>query len=119
MLMGFNIEEFCSSTGAILQFVGYIVTFIKIAMPLVIIIYGIMDLGKAVVASKEDEIKTGAKRLMWRAVAGVAIFFIPSIVLWLFGTISQYAAASENAGFDNCKTCILAPWNCNVASTPY
>lgn len=116
-MLGFDIASFCGEAGSILQFVGYILTLVKVAIPLVIIIYGIMDLGKAVVASKEDEIKTGAKRLMWRAVAGVAIFFIPSIVLWLFGTIANYNTGSE--GFDNCQTCILAPWNCVTTSSTY
>ena len=109
-MLGFDLASFCGQAGDILQFVGYILTLVKVAIPLVIVIYGIMDLGKAVVASKEDEIKTGAKRLLWRAVAGVAIFFIPSIVMWLFGTIGQYTTGSQ--GFDNCKTCILTPWSC-------
>lgn len=108
----FTIDEFCTNTAGILKFVGYILTIIKIAMPILIIAFGILDLGKAVVASKEEEIKTGAKRLMWRAVAGIIIFFIPSIVLWLFETVGDFQqVAGEGTGFDNCRNCILKPWN--------
>lgn len=109
MFGDFDISTFCSGTGSVLQFVGYIITIIKIAMPILIIVFGILDLGKAVVSSKEDEIKTSAKKLMWRIVAGIFIFFIPSIVIWIFGEISEYKDAS--AGFDNCKNCLLHPWD--------
>ena len=114
-MLGFDIASFCSEAGQILQFVGYVLTLFKVAIPLIIIIYGILDFGKAVVASKDDEIKTSAKRLLIRAISGVAIFFVPSVVMWLFGTITAYTQGST--GFENCKTCVLAPWNCVVTST--
>lgn len=117
MFGAIDIAGFCTNAGAVLQFVGYALTIVKVAIPIIIIIYGIMDFGKAVVASKDEEIKTSAKRLLWRAVAGVIIFFIPSIVLWLFDTISQYTAGK--GGFDNCQKCILTPWNCVTGSSQY
>lgn len=109
-MFGFDISSFCAQTGEILQFAGWILTIVKVAIPILIIAFGIFDLGKAVVASKEDEIKTGAKRLMWRAIAGIAIFFIPSIVLWLFSAVNTYTSA-DSQGFANCRTCILKPWS--------
>ncbi len=117
MLGAIDIAGFCTNAAGILQFVGYALTIVKVAIPIIIIAYGILDFGKAVVASKDDEIKTSAKRLLWRAVAGVIIFFIPSIVIWLFGTIDKYTAGKN--GFDNCEKCILSPWNCTVSSTTY
>ena len=112
MMLGFDLGTFCTETSQILGFVGWVLTIVKISMPLLIIGYGVMDLGKAVVSSKEDEIKTATKRLLWRAVAGVAIFFVPSLVLWLFGTISDFYEA-YNKGFDTCETCLLKPWECD------
>lgn len=118
MMVGeFSIESFCESAGGILQFVGYALTLVKIAIPLIIVALGIFDLGKAVVASKDDEIKTGAKRLLWRAVAGIVIFFIPSIVMWLFSTLTSFSSAST--GFDNCEKCVLTPWNCQIKASTY
>lgn len=108
--MNFNIADFCTQTKDILTVLGYVLTLVKVAIPIIIIVYGIMDLAKAVVASKEDEIKTGAKRLLWRAVAGVAIFFVPNIVIWLFGTINDYSAGAGQ--FETCKNCLLTPWDC-------
>lgn len=110
-MLGFSLSDFCTQTRDILSFVGWILTIFKIAIPFIIIIYGIIDLGKAVTASKEDETKAAAKRLAYRAAAGVAIFFIPSLVLWLFGTISDFSESSN--GFETCKQSLLYPWNSN------
>ncbi len=111
-LSGWGIESFCTSAKDILSFAGWILTIFKIAIPLLIIAYGMLDFGKAVVASKDDEIKKSAKSLGMRAIAGVIIFFIPSIVLWLFSTISDYSSAEEAGNFDVCRNCLLSPWKC-------
>ena len=84
----------------------------KIAIPLLIIAFGIFDFGKAVVAEKEDEIKKQTKRLIYRVVAGIIIFLIPNIVLFLFGLINEYETDSEAAAFSVCETCFLNPTKC-------
>lgn len=117
-MLGFNLADFCEATSGIMQFVGYILTIIKVAIPILIIAFGIIDLGKAVTSGKDEDTKKAAKTLLWRAVAGVAVFFIPSIVVWLFGTISMYNDATQNgASFETCEKCLLQPWSCTV-STP-
>ena len=110
LLSGFNIGDFCANTRDILSFVGWILTVFKVAVPLLIIGYGIFDFGQAVVGSKDEDIKKSTKRLMYRALAGIVIFFIPSLVLWLFGLVNGYGEAA--APFKECETCILSPWNC-------
>src|SRR5574344_1261642 len=111
LFMEVDVSTFCSQASDILQFVGWVLTFFKIAIPIIIIAYGMFDLGKAVTAAKDDEIKTATKRLMYRAIAGVAIFFVPTSVLWLFGLINNYKTADENSGFGVCRTCVLTPWS--------
>lgn len=106
-----NLAGFCGEAHEILGFIGWILTVFKIAIPLLIIVYGMFDLGKAVVAAKDDEIKKSAKSLLWRAIAGVCIFFVPTIVLWLFGTVNGFTSATNNIDFQVCKACILSPWS--------
>lgn len=115
LLLGeFDLGTFCNQAKDILQFVGWIITVFKIAIPMVIVCYGIFDFGQAVVGSKDDDIKKSAKRLMYRALAGAAIFFIPTVVLWLFGAIGSYSETINNSGgFKTCQDCILTPWSCH------
>lgn len=111
-MMAVDVSGFCAEASSILQFVGWILTFFKIGIPLVIIAYGMVDFGKAVVASEDDEIKNQTKRLLYRALAGVIIFFIPALVMWIFGAITEYGSSYTKANFEQCKTCVLTPWDC-------
>ena len=108
------IEGFCENTADILSFAGWIVTLIKIAIPILIIIFGILDFGKAVTGGDDKTIKASMKTLGIRVVAGLVIFFIPSIVIWVFGLVNSYNNMTQDFGI--CETCILAPWNCQVTS---
>ena len=111
MLLAVNIANFCNDTKELLGFVGYILLIFKIIIPLIIIIYGMIDFGKAVVAEKDDDIKKSAKSLGRRAIAGIIIFFIPTIVIWVFGQITEYG--SDKKGFEVCEKCLLHPTQCN------
>ena len=115
-----DIGSFCTNASQILQFIGWILTFVKISIPLIIIALGIFDLGKAVISSKDDDVKKASKTLLRRALAGVVIFFIPTIVMWIFGAVSQYNKIAEegnDSGFTVCNDCVLYPWgdNCKTA----
>lgn len=66
-----------------------IIPLIQVGIPIILIILGMLDLGKAVVASKEDEIKSAQKLLIKRAIYAVAIFFVVLIVQLVFGLLSN------------------------------
>jgi len=78
-------EYTCGGTNLIFSgtfpyIISTIVTLIKIAIPILLIIFGMLDLGKAVVAAKEDEIKKGQQTFVKRAIAAVIVFFVIQIV---------------------------------------
>lgn len=110
--MTFSLGKFCENTSGILQFVGWVVTIVKIGMPLLIIIFGVLDFGKAVTGGDTKNIQESFKKFGIRVLAGLLIFFIPSIVMWLFTLIASFQDATSK-GYKTCKTCILQPWNCD------
>ena len=112
-------SSICKEASDVLAFAGWILTFFKIAIPLLIIGLGMFDFGKAVVTSKDDEIKKSAKTLMYRAIAGVVIFFVPTLVLWLFGTVRGFSSAQDKVDFETCEKCILTPWDCPKNTSDY
>ena len=73
---------------------------IQFAVPIVIIILGSIDLFKAVIASKEDEIKAAQKLLIKRVIYGVAVFFVVAIVQLVFSTLATNSDASANNWLD-------------------
>lgn len=68
---------------------------IQIGIPIILIIMGSIDLGKAVLSSDDKEIKGATGKLIKRAIAAVAVFFVATIVSLLMGMFS-----SSNSGIE-------------------
>ena len=75
--------------------VATIVTIIKIGVPIILIILGMIDMGKAVASQKEDEIKNGQKKLLSRCVAAGITFFVVAIVQLLVNIVTKSNGDSE------------------------
>ena len=80
-----------------------LIPLIQIVIPIILIILGMLDLGKAVIASKEDEIKSAQKLLIKRVIYAVAIFFVVLIVTLIFNLVAD----KSNGDADNWQSC----WN--------
>ena len=84
-----------------------ILAYPRIVVPALVIVLGMIDLAKAVIASKEDEIKAAQKMLVKRAIYALAIFFVVLIVQVVFGLLSSTGDSKiENQGA-SWQTC----WN--------
>ena len=99
--------DFCVRTSEIWQFVGYGLFALKILVPIIIIIFGVIDFAKATVSNDDGAIKKAAGALVRRAVVGVCIFFIPTIVKVIFDVVQNVTGTLE--GIDACETCLLTP----------
>lgn len=100
-------KGFCYNSADIWQVVGYVLLVFKIVIPIILIILGMIDLGRSVVSGKDDEIKKNMKSLMIRAIAAIAIFFIPSLVGLIMTIVSKFGDVEKD--FKVCKTCIASP----------
>lgn len=99
---------FCYETASLWQFVGIALLVFKIVIPIILIILGIVDLGKAVISSEDKAISKAAKTLGFRIVAAVVIFFVPTIISAVFLLISAFNTDAK-ADYDVCRTCITSP----------
>lgn len=63
--------------------------YIKVAVPILIIVLGSIDFGKAFIASDEDAMKKAQKHFIMRLIIGMVIFFIPSILTALMNLANQ------------------------------
>lgn len=95
--------QICSLLDAdLVTFIHNIIVVIKIAVPVILVILGMLDLAKGVVAGKEDEIKKGQQIFIKRIIAAILVFFVITIVQLVMGIIS-----SEDDSFWNCADQIL------------
>lgn len=104
-------KAFCVSSSPVWQLVGRILMVFKIAIPILLIVFGMIDLGKAVIASKEDAIEKATSSLIKRLIAGVVIFFIPFLVGAVFNLIESFKDLNEDSEFtyNVCEKCVTAP----------
>lgn len=69
---------------------------IQIGIPILLIIMGSLDLGKAVMSSDDKEIKGATSKLVKRVIMAVAIFFVVTIVSLVMGLFSSSGIESPD-----------------------
>ena len=88
--------EYCANLKPIISIIKTVLNLVRFAVPLVLIVIGTFDIFKAVVASKEDEIKAAQKLLIKRVVYAVIIFLIPTIVMLVLNIVSKSGAENSD-----------------------
>ena len=84
---------FCEENNVLLTFqiVGYIIFIIKIVVPLILIIMGVMDFAKAAISSSDKANSEALSSLIRRIIAGVIIFFIPTVISFGISLIDGFS----------------------------
>ena len=80
----------------------FVMNFLQILIPIVLIIYGSIDLLKAVYGSKEDDIKKSQQTFVKRLLSSIIIFFVFAIVKLVVSVVSN-----NNSPIMECVDCIL------------
>lgn len=98
----FQIMDECGGILPILRFIRKgIFPIIQIGIPILLILMGTIDLGKAVMSNDDKEIKGATGKLIKRAIAAIAVFFVTTIVTvvfsWLGSTGDSNAAAGKGS----------------------
>ncbi|MDD3048870.1 MAG: hypothetical protein PHQ89_02635 [Bacilli bacterium] len=95
--MIFMLKDLCAGEGwtKVLNLIGDIFKLIQIFIPILLIIIGSVDLGKAVISSDEKAIKESQGMLVKRVIAAVLVFFVSAIVSIVMGLIGESA-------YENC-----------------
>ena len=106
--------EFCEKSGVVkvFQIVGYCLFILKIVVPIILIIMGCLDFGKAIISSDDKEIKNAGVMLAKRALAGVIVFFIPTIVVTAFNFVNGYGEVQNKN--KSCTECLRKPDACKI-----
>ena len=70
-----------------------------IIIPIALILFGVIDLGKAVIASDEKEIKEAQGKLIKRFIYAALVFLIVFLVSLLMQVVSSSSVGDTNAWF--------------------
>ncbi len=93
----FILADVCNGLDPIVRVVKFgVFPIIQIGIPIILIIMGSFDLGKAVLSSDDKEIKASTSRLIKRVVAAIAVFFVVAIVKLVMNWAAKYADKGAN-----------------------
>lgn len=103
--MLFLAQDPCVTLRPVISFLKAILAIIQWGIPILLIIMGSIDLGKAVMASDDKEIKGATSKLIKRAIAAVAVFFIPLLVNLLIGMVGDSDGDETNKNEGDFASC--------------
>ena len=110
----------CSSSSyrRPVRFIGWILSIVRIIVPIIIIGFGVFDLYKGMASfDAEKNTKASLKNLVIRILAGVFIFLLPGIIEFILGMVSTWTSGSGNYNYSNawacCSECVFDS-SCNL-----
>jgi len=96
--------------GMLINLVHTIYIAIQIGVPVLLIFFGMLDLGKAVMAQKEDEIKKGQQMFIKRLVTAAIVFLVFFVVQLVMGLVAP------EEGVMSCARCLINADGCKATS---
>lgn len=93
------------------QFTSTCVTIVKILVPILLIILGMIDMLKATYSQKDDEMKKAQQIFVKRLIAALLVFFVVAIVQFTFEILAK-------TGFGDAMSCVNSFVNGGVSKTP-
>lgn len=89
----------CDALRPVVRLVKFgVIPLIQAAIIIALVVLLIVDLGKAVMAGKEDEIKSAQKMAIKRAIYAALVFFVPVLVNVVFRNILPSAGDADANG---------------------
>lgn len=105
-----NILESCG--GGQIEFdsvlptsVSTVINIMKVVIPIMVVFFGLLDLGKAVMSQKEDDIKKNQGLLIKRLIIAVLVFFVVSLVQFVVSLVGGTDPANNK--FWDCFDCFV------------
>ena len=97
----------CKGLGSIVRLIKKgVFPIIQIGIPILLIVMGTIDLGKAVISSDEKEVKGAQSRLIKRCIYAVLIFFMTTLVTIIMGLVAtandENISAKESSSWSTC-----------------
>ena len=94
--------DFCKGLGPIVKIVRTIIDLIRYGIPVLLVIFGMIDLGKAVMAGKEDEMKKAQSTLIKRVIYAVCVFLVVTVVVFIMNIVADSGAETSDDTWFNC-----------------
>lgn len=103
------VADSCYGIGPIVVVIKSVFKLIQFVIPIALVLFGTIDLGKAVISSDEKEVKKAQSTLIKRCIYAVAIFFIITLVTLVMNIVAKGVNDDSNNNADTSSW--AACWN--------
>lgn len=104
-----QVLSYCDDLAPVINLVKAVLGLIQFGIPILLILMGTIDLGKAVISSDEKEVKKAQSTLIKRCIYAVAVFFVVFLVTLLMNLVAENGGVE---GANSWKSC----WNSSSSS---
>lgn len=81
---------------------------IQVIVPILLIVWGMLDFAKGIIAQDEDKIKGGQKKFIQRLIAAIIVFLIVAVVGFVIGVVGNLGGdGNEGSSAWKCASIIL------------
>ena len=102
---GVNPEGPCRGFGFIVRIIkNGLFPILQIGIPIILIVLGTLDLGKAVISSDDKAVKEAQSKLIKRCIYAILVFFIVTLISVVFTMIGNVAGDAA-PGLSEWSTC--------------
>ncbi len=105
---GDRIESNCGVLEDIIPYIKEVYGFIKIAMPIALIIFGVIDFSTPILSDDKEALKKAGVKFVKRCIIVLAIFFVPTILNYILRAYSE--ATGKDASLCGLVGMILQNW---------
>ena len=104
--------DLCDELKPILRIVGIVIWGIRVAVPVILIVVGSIDLAKAVTEKSEDKIKEAQNKLVKKAIAAGLVFLVSILVSFVMKIVGS-------KDYEECMPCVDKPFSADCQITSY
>lgn len=94
--------DYCAGLNPVISIVKNVVKLIQFGVPILLIVFGMLDLGKAVMAGKEDEMKKAQSTLIKRVIYAVAVFLVVTLVSFVMNIVADANTGADTESWWSC-----------------
>jgi len=98
-------DNLCTTLKPVWTIFGYIIFAIKVIVPLLLIVTGMLSFAQAVMKQKEDDIKKAQGVLIQKIIAAVLVYLIITITGVVVGLVTP-----DDFKWKNCVDCAFSPF---------
>ncbi|MBR3199281.1 MAG: hypothetical protein IKG27_04630 [Bacilli bacterium] len=93
--------------SAVAGLTSTIIFIIKVVVPVLLVLWGMLDFAKAIIGQDEDKIKAGQKKFIQRLIAAIIVFLVTTVVSLVVKTVGNVTGDTDTTSAWTCADALI------------